>query len=156
MRKIASLLLVTVLTACGGGTTTEPPKPQIVKLSAEAIAQLPPGFTTGPNANGSPSGPFVVGPPPAPTAPQFVVGPSGTVPNPVVAGPTTPTVTFVTGPVAGPVVTVTPPIVIGPSVVPQPVINYCRDGFIVGPCTPLPTTCKPDTPGGFVTGPCTP
>jgi hypothetical protein len=38
MKKIASLLLVTVLTACGGGTT-EPPKPQIVKLSAEAIAQ---------------------------------------------------------------------------------------------------------------------
>jgi hypothetical protein len=64
-------------------------------------------------------------------------------------------VTFVTGPVAGPTVTVTPPVVIGPSVVPQPVINYCRDGFIVGPCTPLPTTCRPDA-SGFVTGPCTP
>ena len=155
MRKITSLLMLTALTACGGGTS-EPPKPQLVKLSAEAIAQLPPGFTTGPNADGSPSGPFVVGPPSAPTAPQFVVGPSGTVPSPVVVGPTPPTVTFVTGPVVGPTVTLTPPIVIGPSVVPQPVINYCRDGFIVGPCTPLPTTCKPDTPGGFVTGPCSP
>jgi hypothetical protein len=140
MKKIASLLLVTVLTACGGGTV-EPPKPQVVKLSPETIAQLPPGFTTGPNTDGSPSGPFVV-------------GPSGTVPSPVV--PTPPTVTFVTGPVVGPTVTLTPPVVIGPSVVPQPVINYCRDGFIVGPCTPLPTTCKPDTPGGFVTGPCSP
>jgi len=126
MRKIISLLLVTVLTACGGGTT-EPPKPQVVKLSD--LTNLP--------------------------AP-FVVGPSGTVPSPVVVGPTPPTVTFVTGPVVGPTVTLTPPIVIGPSVVPQPIINYCRDGFIVGPCTPLPTTCKPDTPGGFVTGPCSP
>jgi hypothetical protein len=35
------------------------------------------------------------------------------------------------------------------------VINYCRDGFIVGPCTPLPTTCRPDT-SGFVIGPCSP
>jgi len=155
MTKFLSLLSVAVLTACGGSDTTpEPPKPQIVKLSAEAIAQLPPGFTTGPNADGSPSGPFVAGPPPAVTAPQFVVGPSGTVPSPVVVGPTPPNVIFVTGPVAGPTVTISPPVVIGPSIVPQPVINYCRDGFIVGPCTPLPSTCKPDTPGGFVTGPC--
>jgi hypothetical protein len=154
MRKITSLLLVTVLTACGGGTS-EPPKPQLVKLSAEAIAQLPPGFTTAPNADGSPSGPFVVGPPPAPTAPQFVVGPSGTVPSPVVVGPTPPIVTFVTGPVAGPTVTVTPPVVIGPTRVTQPVINYCTDGFVVGPCTPLPTTCRPDA-SGFVVGPCSP
>jgi hypothetical protein len=143
MRKFISLLVLTALTACGGGTATDAPKPDVVKLSAEAIAQLPPGFTTAPNANVSPSGPFVV-------------GPSGTVPSPVVVGPTPPTVTFVTGPVTGPTVTLTPPIVIGPSVVPQPVINYCKDGFIVGPCTPLPTTCKPDTPGGFVTGPCSP
>jgi hypothetical protein len=153
MRKITSLLLVTALTACGGGTV-EPPKPQVVKLSAEAIAQLPPGFTTAPNAGGSPSGPFVVGPP-APTTPQFVVGPSGTVPSPVVVGPTPPIVTFVTGPVAGPTVTVTPPVVIGPTRVTQPVINYCTDGFVVGPCTPLPTTCRPDA-SGFVVGPCSP
>ena len=137
MRKIASLLLVTALTACGGGTV-EPPKPQVVKLSPEAIAQLPQGFTIGPNPDGTPPGPFVV-------------GPSGTVPTPAL----TPPVAFVAGPVAGPVVTVTPPVVIGPSIVPQPVINYCRDGFIVGPCTPLPTTCRPDA-SGFVTGPCSP
>ena len=142
MRKIASLLLVTVLTACGGGTVTEPPKPNVVKLSAEAIAQLPPGFTTAPNADGSPSGPFVV-------------GPSGTVPSPVVVGPTPPTVTFVTGPVVGPIVIVSPPVVIGPTRITQPVINYCTDGFIVGPCTPLPTTCRPDA-SGFVAGPCSP
>ena len=141
MRKILTLLSIVALAACGGGTTTEPSTPQIVKLSAQTLADMPP--------------PFVVGPPPAPTAPQFVVGPSGTVPSPVVVGPALPIVTFVTGPVAGPTVTVTPPVVIGPSVVPQPVINYCRDGFIVGPCTPLPTTCRPDA-SGFVTGPCTP
>jgi hypothetical protein len=153
MRKITSLLLITALTACGGGTV-EPPKPQIVKLSAEAIAQLPPGFTIGPTASGIPPGPFVAGPAPSTTPPpvEFVVGPSGTVPSPVVIGPT-PTVPFVAGPVAGPVVTVSPPVVIGPSRITQPVINYCTDGFVVGPCTPLPTTCRPDT-NGFVVGPC--
>jgi hypothetical protein len=154
MRKILISLSIVALTACGGGTT-EPPKPQIVKLSPEAIAQLPPGFTTAPNADGSPSGPFVVGPPPAPTVPQFVVGPIGTVPSPVVVGPTPPTVTFVAGPVVGPTATVTPPVIIGPSRTTQPVINYCTDGFVVGPCTPLPTTCRPDA-SGFVIGPCTP
>jgi len=140
MRKIISLLSIIALTACGGGST-EPPNPQIVKLSTRSLAEIPP--------------PFVVGPTPAPTAPQFVVGPSGTVPSPVVVGPTPPTVTFVTGPVAGPTVIVSPPIVIGPTRITQPVINYCTDGFIVGPCTPLPTTCRPDA-SGFVVGPCTP
>jgi hypothetical protein len=140
MRKFLTLLSIIALTACGGGTTTEPPKPQIVKLSVETLSQMPPPFVTGPNPDGSPSGPFVAGP--------------GGV-TPVVVGPT-PVVQlpFVIGPVSGPVVTLTPPVVIGPSIIPQPVINYCTNGFIVGPCTPLPTTCKPDTPGGFVTGPC--
>jgi hypothetical protein len=172
MRKITSLLLITALTACGGGTV-EPPKPQIVKLSAEAIAQLPPGFTIGPTASGIPPGPFVTGPVPTPAltpppvefvvgpaptvvgptpAVPFVVGPAVTVPSPVVIGPT-PTVPFVAGPVAGPVVTVSPPVIIGPSRIVQPVINYCTDGFVVGPCTPLPTTCRPDS-NGFVVGPC--
>jgi hypothetical protein len=136
MRKFLTLLSILALTACGGGTT-EPPKPQVVKLSPEAIAQLPLGFTTGPNTDGSPSGPFVV-------------GPSGTVPI-----PTIPPVTFVTGPVVGPIITISPPIVIGPSRITQPTINYCKDGFIVGPCTPLPTTCRPDA-SGFVAGPCSP
>jgi hypothetical protein len=183
MKKITSLLLVTTLTACGGGTT-EPSTPQmvkssvetttdlptfiqltpgmatisgfiagpvrepipVIKLSVETLAQMSPPFVTGPNPDGSPSGPFVV-------------GPSGTVPVPGVPvvgpGPVA-QLPFVIGPVAGPIVTLTPPVVIGPSIVPQPVINYCTNGFVVGPCTPLPPTCKPDTPGGFVTGPCSP
>jgi hypothetical protein len=110
----------------------------VIKLSAETLAQMPPPFVTGPNPDGSPSGPFVAGPPPfvtgpgpqTPTAPQFVVGPSGTVPVPSVPvvgpGPVA-QLPFVTGPIAGPVVTLTPPVVIGPSVVSQPVINYCTD-----------------------------
>jgi len=219
MTKFLTLLSVAILTACGGGTSTDVSTPQavkssvetttdlptfiqltpgmatisgfvagpvrepipVIKLSVETLAQMPPPFVTGPNPDGSPSGPFVAGPPPfvtgpqpqtptapqfvvgpqpqTPTAPQFVVGPSGTVPVPSVPvvgpGPVA-QLPFVTGPVAGPIVTLTPPIVIGPSVVPQPVINYCTDGFVVGPCTPLPSTCKPDTPGGFVTGPCSP
>jgi len=141
-RLLASLFLLNVLVGCGGGTSTDVSTPQVVKLSTQSLADMP--------------APFVVGlQPQTPTTPQFVVGPSGTVPSQVVVGPTPPTVTFVTGPVVGPTVTISPPVVIGPSVVPQPVINYCRDGFIVGPCTPLPTTCRPDA-GGFVTGPCTP
>lgn len=139
----------------------------VIKLSVETLAQMPPPFVTGPNPDGSPSGPFVAGPPPfvtgpqpqTPTAPQFVAGPGGTVPVPGVPvvgpGPTA-QLPFVVGPVTGPIVTLTPPVVIGPSVVTQPTINYCTNGFVVGPCTPLPTTCKPDTPGGFVTGPCSP
>ena len=142
MKKIISLFVLTALTACGGGSITETSTPQVVKLSAKAIAELPVPFTVGPQ-------------PQTPTTPQFVVGPSGTVPSPVVVGPTPPTVTFVTGPVVGPTVIVTPPVVIGPSVVAQPVINYCTDGFVVGPCTPFPTTCQPDT-SGFVIGPCKP
>ena len=146
----------------------------VVKLSVETLAQMSPPFVVGPtNPDGTPPGPFVAGPVPFVTgpqpqtscAPQFVVGPAVTVVGPTpctVPVPSVPVVgpspvaqlPFVIGPVAGPVVTLTPPIVIGPSIVTQPVINYCTNGFVVGPCTPLPTTCKPDTPGGFVTGPC--
>jgi hypothetical protein len=76
----------------------------------------------------------------------FVVGPSGTQPVPASA----PVVTFVSGPVAGPTAIITPPIVVvGPT---PPVINWCTDGFIVGPCVPV-NTCRPDS-AGFVIGPC--
>ena len=76
----------------------------------------------------------------------FVVGPSGTAPTP--AGPV---VTFVIGPVTGPIAIVSPPIITTtPNTYP---INWCTDGFIVGPCIPLPKTCQPDS-SGFVTGPC--
>ena len=129
MIRILSILSLTVLTACGGNTTTEPPKPQVVKLS-EPI-NLPVPFTVGPQ-------------PQTPTTPQFVVGP-----GPIAQLP------FVIGPVKGPEVIITTPVVIGPTRVTQPVINYCTDGFVVGPCTPLPTTCKPDA-SGFVIGPCSP
>jgi len=144
----------------------------VIKLSVETLAQMPPPFVTGPNPDGSPSGPFVAGPvpfvtgpqPQTPCAPQFVAGPvvgptpcTVPVPSVPVVGPgPVAQLPFVIGPIAGPVVTLTPPVVIGPSIVTQPVINYCTNGFVVGPCTPLPTTCKPDTPGGFVTGPCSP
>ena len=71
----------------------------------------------------------------------FVVGPSGTAPTP--AGPV---VTFVTGPVIGPVAVVSPPIVVvGPT---PPTINWCTDGFVIGPCV---QRCEPNQ---FVTGPC--
>jgi len=143
MIRILSILSLAVLTACGGNTTSEPPKPQVVKLS-EPI-NLPVPFTVGPQHQ-------------TPTAPQFVVGPSGTVPVPSVPvvgpGPIA-QLPFVIGPVKGPEVTITTPVVIGPTRVTQPVINYCTDGFVVGPCTPLPTTCKPDA-SGFVIGPCSP
>jgi hypothetical protein len=76
----------------------------------------------------------------------FVVGPSGTQPVPASA----PVVTFVSGPVAGPTAIITPPIVVvGPT---PSVINWCTDGFIVGPCVPV-NTCRPDS-AGFVIGPC--
>jgi hypothetical protein len=79
--------------------------------------------------------------PPSP----FVLGPSGTQ-----ATPTTPVVTFVTGPVAGPIAVVNPPILaVNPT---TPPINWCTDGFVIGPCVPL-NTCKTDT-AGFVVGPC--
>jgi len=78
--------------------------------------------------------------PPSP----FVLGPSGTQ-----ATPATPIVTFVTGPVVGPTAITTPPIVV---VGPTPPINWCTDGFVIGPCVPL-NTCKADT-AGFVAGPC--
>ena len=76
----------------------------------------------------------------------FVVGPSGTV-----STPASPMVTFVSGPVAGPVAIVSPPIVVTVPVISP--INWCTDGFVVGPCTSLLKTCQPDT-SGFVTGPC--
>jgi hypothetical protein len=80
--------------------------------------------------------------PPSP----FVLGPSGTQPVPVSA----PVVTFVTGPVVGPVAVVNPPlVVVGPT---PPVINWCTDGFVIGPCVPV-NTCRPDA-AGFVAGPC--
>lgn len=76
----------------------------------------------------------------------FVIGPSGTQPVPASA----PVVTFVSGPVVGPTAIITPPIVVvGPT---PPVINWCTDGFIVGPCVPV-NTCRPDS-AGFVIGPC--
>jgi hypothetical protein len=79
--------------------------------------------------------------PPSP----FVLGPSGT------QATSAPVVTFVTGPVVGPVAVVNPPIVVvNPT---TPPINWCTDGFVIGPCVPPVTTCKPDA-AGFVAGPC--
>jgi hypothetical protein len=129
MRKIVISLAVATLTACGGGTITEPPKPQVVKLSDPTNLPVP-----------------------------FVVGPSGTVPvhNVPVVGPgPVAQLPFVIGPVSGPIALIDPPVVVGPTRITQPVINYCTDGFVVGPCTPLPTTCRPDA-SGFVIGPCSP
>ena len=128
MIKILSVLSLAVLTACGGGnepTTTELPK--VVQLST--AASLPPPFVVGPSGT--------VG---VPTIPVVGPGPMAQLP-------------FVIGPVAGREVTIVPSVVVGPSVGPQPAINYCTDGFVVGPCVALPTTCRPDA-SGFVIGPC--
>ena len=126
MIKILSVLSLAVLTACGGGN--QPELPAVVKLP-EPI-NLPAPFVIGPSVTvGVPSIP-VVGP-----------GPMAQLP-------------FVIGPVSGRVVTIVPSVVIGPSPVIQPAINYCTDGFVVGPCVKLDSTCKPDA-SGFVIGPCT-
>ena len=125
MIKILSVLSLAVLTACGGNNGPELPK--IVKLS-EPIT-LPAPFVIGPGGT--------VG---VPTIPVVGPGPMAQLP-------------FVIGPVTGREVTIVPSVVVGPSVGPQPTINYCTDGFVVGPCTPLPATCKPDA-SGFVVGPC--
>jgi hypothetical protein len=91
--------------------------------------------------------PMVVSLDPSTVLPSpFVVGPSGTQPVPASA----PVVTFVTGPVVGPVAVVNPPIIVVNPTTP-PVINWCTDGFIVGPCVPLPKRCQP---GEFTVGPC--
>jgi len=66
--------------------------------------------------------------PPSP----FVFGPSGTQPTPASA----PTVTFVSGPVDGPIAVVNPTIIaVNPT---TPFVNWCTDGFVIGPCVPLP------------------
>jgi len=74
----------------------------------------------------------------------FVLGPSGTQATPASA----PVVTFVSGPVAGPVAVTNPPSVT--MLIPTPI---CTDGFVIGPCVPPVTTCKPDA-AGFIIGPC--
>jgi hypothetical protein len=80
--------------------------------------------------------------PPSP----FVLGPSGTQAVPASA----PVVTFVSGPVDGPVAVVDPKIVAINRTTPS--INWCTDGFVIGPCVPV-NTCRPDA-AGFVAGPC--
>ena len=128
MIKILSVLSLAVLTACGGGNEPTPPElPKVVQLSALAVLPAP-----------------------------FVIGPSITVgvPNIPVVGPgPMAQLPFVIGPVKGPEVTIVPSVVIGPGPVVQPAINYCTDGFVVGPCTTLPSTCKPDATGTVI-GPC--
>ena len=74
----------------------------------------------------------------------FVVGPSGTIPT-----GTVPIVTFVTTPVVGIPAVITPPVV--STVVTAHPINWCTDGFTVGPCTTLPLRCQPNE---FTVGPC--
>lgn len=76
--------------------------------------------------------------PPSP----FVLGPSGTQATPSSA----PEVTFVSGPVVGPIAVVNPTIVAVNSTTPP--INWCTDGFVIGPCV---QRCEPSQ---FVTGPC--
>lgn len=72
----------------------------------------------------------------------FVFGPSGTQATPASA----PIVTFVTGPVIGPTAIVTPSIVVVGLT--PPTVNWCTDGFVIGPCV---QRCEPNQ---FVTGPC--
>ena len=76
----------------------------------------------------------------------FVLGPSGTQATPASA----PVVTFVTGPVVGPIAVVNQPIVVANPTTPS--INWCTDGFVIGPCVPV-NICRPDA-SGFVAGPC--
>jgi len=118
-----ALFLCLALSGCGVGSDPAPQdRPMVVSLDPSTVLPSP-----------------------------FVVGPSGTMPVPFTVGPQpqVPVVTFVTGPVVGPVAVVNPPIiVVGPT---PPVINWCTDGFIVGPCVPLPARCQP---GEFTVGPC--
>jgi len=128
MIKILSVLSLAVLTACGGGNEPTPTElPKVVQLSVPA--DLPAPFVLGPSGTVGVSNVPVVGP-----------GPMAQLP-------------FVIGPVKGPEAIIVPTVVIGPSTVVQPAINYCTDGFVVGPCVKLDTTCKPDA-SGFVAGPC--
>jgi len=123
MKRIG-LILCLAIAGCGGGGGSAP-ESMAVRLADGTV--LP--------------SPFALGAPD--TAPvNFVVGPDG--PHPA-------TVNFVVGPVVGPIAIVTPPIIVTVPVV-YP-INYCTNGFVVGPCTPLPKTCQPDA-SGFVIGPC--
>ena len=129
MKNFALLVLIAVLTACGGNS--EPPvMPKVVTLSDQTVATLPTPFVAGP------AGTVTV-----PSVPVVGPGPAAQLP-------------FVVGPVKGPEVTVIPNVVVGPSLVVQPTINYCTDGFVVGPCVKLSNTCTPDA-SGFVIGPCT-
>jgi hypothetical protein len=134
MKRIG-LILCLAVAGCGVGSDPAPQdKPMVVSLEPGTV--LP--------------SPFVVGPSGTQPVP-FVVGPSGTMPVPFTVGPQpqVPVVTFVTGPVVGPVAVVNPPIiVVNPT---TPPINWCTDGFVVGPCVPLPKRCQP---GEFTVGPC--
>jgi hypothetical protein len=122
-----AILMCLALSGCGVGSDPAPQdKPMVVPLDPTTVLPSP-----------------------------FVIGPSGTAPPIFVTGPagnqtsTPPVVTFVTGPVTGPVAVVNPPIVVvNPT---TPPINWCTDGFVVGPCVPLPKRCQP---GEFTVGPC--
>jgi len=118
-----AMLVCLALSGCGVGSDPAPQdKPMVVSLDPGTVLPSP-----------------------------FVVGPSGTMPVPFTVGPQpqVPVVTFVTGPVSGPVAVVNPPIVVvNPT---TPPINWCTDGFVVGPCVPLPKRCQP---GEFTVGPC--
>ena len=131
MKNFVLLLLVATLTACGGGNNETPELPKLVTLSAKTIADLPAPFVVGPVVTTAVYNVPVVGPGPAAQLP------------------------FVIGPVKGPIAIIDPPVVVGPTSSTQLPINYCTDGFVVGPCVKLDTTCKPDA-SGFVIGPCTP
>ena len=133
-----ALLMCLALSGCGVGTDPVPEvKTMAVRLDANTV--LPSPFVVGPGGN-QPAVNFVVGPGGNQTMPvPFTVGPQ----------PQVPTVTFVAGPVAGPVAVVTPPIISSNSFIPTP--NWCTDGFVVGPCTPLPARCEPNQ---FTVGPC--
>lgn len=121
MRKILTLLSLAALSACGGGSVG-PAQPQIVKLSAQTIAEMPSPFVVGPSGTTpvpttTVQLPFVVGP---------VIGPTVIVTPPVVIGPsrtTQPTINYCTD-----------GFVVGPC---TPLPSTCRpdtSGFVAGPC----------------------
>jgi hypothetical protein len=120
-----ALLMCLALSGCGVGTES-PPVAKTMSVRLDANTVLPSPFVVGPGGNQTIPVPFTVGP-----------------------QPQVPTVTFVAGPVAGPVAVVTPPIISSNSFIPTP--NWCTDGFVVGPCTPLPARCEPNQ---FTVGPC--